>query len=233
MKSSFLLLIIPIIFTACVKEQNIEFKKPELQVRKPIPVIKKKKGSLYSLKGPSLFADKKDLQVGDIIQVQISESLSSNTKSKRELSNDRNTSLGGGLLSATAGNTLSGVTRNVSDKLNPLLGVDFNTKSSTSNNGEVKTQLNETFSTNVSAIIEQTYQNGNYYIKGSKVMLINGQKQIIKISGVIRPYDITPDNTIKSSQMANLKVLYDKQGSEVDATEKPWGSELLEKISPY
>jgi len=233
MKSSFLLLIIPIIFTACVKEQNIEFKKPELQVRKPIPVIKKKKGSLYSLKGPSLFADKKDLQVGDIIQVQISESLSSNTNNKREVSANRKNSLGGGLLTATTGNTLGGITKSAADKLNPLTGVNFGSTTTSANNGEVKTKLNETFSTNVSAIIEETYQNGNYYIKGLKEMLIDGQKQSLMLTGVIRPYDITSDNAISSSQIANLKIMYRKDGEEQDVLHVPWGLSIIQKFWPF
>lgn len=95
---------------------------------KPTPVVKRNKGSLYAIKGPSLFADKKDLHIGDIIQVKIDESLSSNTKNKRELSSDRTNSLGGGLLGATAGNTLGGVTSTVAKNVNPLLGVDFGTK---------------------------------------------------------------------------------------------------------
>ena len=41
-------------------------------------------------------------------------------------------------------------------------------------------------------------------------MLINGEKQNIKISGVIRPYDITPENTVNSSQLANLKFYMQK-----------------------
>lgn len=234
MKSKFLLLLVPFAFVACTKnEPQIDFEKPVMQVPKPTPMVRKNKGSLYSRKGASLFADKKDLQIGDIIQVRVSESLSSKTNNKRELSTDRNSSLGGGLLSPTTGNTLAGVTRNASDKINPLIGVDFNTKSNSTNNGEVKTQLNETFSTNVSAIIEETYQNGNYYIRGYKEMLIDGQKQSLVLSGVIRPYDITPDNAISSSQIANLKILYKKDGEEQDVMHVPWGIKIIQKFWPF
>ena len=229
MKNSCLLLLILIFFTACVNEQNIEFKKPKLQVPKPLPVVKKKKGSLYSLKGPSLFADKKDLQIGDIIQVQISESLSSNTNNKREVSADRKNSLGGGLLTPSTGNVLGGITENVTNKLNPLLGVNFGSTTTTANNGEIKTKLNETFSTNVSAIIEETYQNGNYYIKGFKEILIDGQKQSLMLTGVIRPYDIT----ISSSQIANLKIMYRKDGEEQDVMHVPWGVSIIQKFWPF
>ena len=67
----------------------------------------------------------------------------------------------------------------------------------------------------------------------SKEMLINGQKQNIKISGVIRPYDISPDNTVNSNQLANLKILYIKDGEENDALEKPWGTKIIESIWPF
>jgi len=233
MSSKFFLLVVPFLFVGCASQEKIDFKKPVLQVPKPAPVIKRNKGSLYSLKGPSLFADKKDLQIGDIIQVVIDESLSSNTNNKRELSSDRTNSLGGGLLGATAGNTLGGVTKTVADAANPLLGVDFGTTSNTSNNGEAKTTLSESFSTNVSAIIEETYQNGNYFIRGTKEMMIDGQMQALTLTGVIRPYDITSDNSISSSQIANLQLLYRKDGEEKDVLHTPWGLRIIQMFWPF
>ncbi len=234
MKIKYILIsIIPFLFTACGQEPQIQFEKPKLQVPKKEPTVKKKKGSLYSMRGPSLFADKKDLQIGDIIQVQISESLSSNTNSKRELSNDRDMSLGGGMLTPMTGNQLGGVTKSVANESNSLLGVNFGTESSSSNTGEVKTKLSESFSTNISAIIEETYQNGNYFIKGIKEMLIDGQKQSLVLTGIIRPYDITPDNAVSSSQIANLKILYIKDGEEQDVMKVPWGMKLIKSFWPF
>jgi len=64
-------------------------------------------------------------------------------------------------------------------------------------------------------------------------MLIDGQKQEIMISGVIRPYDISPDNSILSSQIANLKVLYKKEGEDANNLKKAWGTKLLETIWPF
>ena len=226
-------LLIPILFTsftACTStKQDITFKKPEIQIPKKNPEVRRNKGSLYSMQGTSLFADKKDLQIGDIIQIIVEEDLSSNTNNKRELTSTRANSLGGGV----AANTGSGITGTAAGLINNSLGLNIGTDSSTSDKGAVKTQLNETFSTTISAIIEETYQNGNYYIKGSKELLIEGQKQEIIVSGVIRPYDITSDNSISSSQIANLKILYDKDGVEADILETPWGLKLLRSIWPF
>lgn len=196
---------------------------------KPV-VVKRNKGSLYTVKGPSLFADKKDLQVGDIIQVQVSESMTSNTNNSRETTSDRNASLGGGV--ATAG-TAGGTAERVAKFLNPITNLGFDTTSTSANKGEVKTKLNETFSASVSAVIEETYANGNYFIKGFKEMMIDGQKQSLTLTGVIRPYDITADNTITSNQVANLKVLYEKDGEEQDVMHLPIGWQLLKLFWPF
>ncbi len=234
MKNSFILILIAIIFSACVdSKQELNFEKPEVQIPKKAPEPRKNKGSLYSMQGTSLFADKKDLQVGDIIQIVISEDLTSKSNNKRELTSTRDNSLGGGLLAATGTNSVGGIASKASDAINTNLGVNFDTKSSSSDKGKVKTELDETFATTISAIIEETYQNGNYYIKGKKEVLIEGQKQKIIVSGVIRPYDITSDNSINSAQIADLKLLYDKEGTEADILETPWGLKFMRMIWPF
>jgi flagellar L-ring protein FlgH len=223
------------IFSACsaVSEPELAFEKPEIQIPKKNPEPRKNKGSLYSMQGTSLFADKEDLQIGDIIQIVISEDLTSKSNNKRELTSTRANSLGGGIAGATGTNSLSGVTSNLANKLNANLGVNFGTNSSTSDKGKVNTQLDETFATTISAIIEETYQNGNYYIKGKKEMLIEGQRQEIIVSGVIRPYDISSDNSINSAQIADLKLLYNKDGTESEILETPWGLKFMRAIWPF
>ena len=229
--SNLILILVPFVFLGCtaISEPELNFDKPEVPIPKKPPEAIKNKGSLYSQRGTSLFADKKDLQVGDIIQIVISEDLTSKSTNKRELSSTRDNSLGGGLLASTGTNGLS----SISNKVNSTLGVGFSTNSDSSDKGSVKTSLDETFDTTVSAIIEETYENGNYYIKGRKEMLVEGQKQVIIVSGVIRPYDITSDNSINSSQVADLKLLYDKDGTEAEILETPWGLKLIRKIWPF
>ncbi len=234
MRNSFVIILILAVFSGCsASKEELAFEKPEIQIPRKSPEPLKNKGSLYSVQGTSLFADKKDLQVGDIIQIVISEDLTSKSNNKRELTSTRDNSLGGGLLAATGTNTLGGTVGSAANKFNSNLGVNFETNSSASDKGKVKTELDETFATTISAIIEETYQNGNYYIKGRKEMLIEGQRQEIIVSGVIRPYDITSDNSINSSQIADLKLLYDKDGTESDILETPWGLKFMRAIWPF
>jgi flagellar L-ring protein precursor FlgH len=232
-KTVILSIILIIIGTGCATKPQIDVDTtPNMQVPKQLTPVIKRKGALYSRKGASLFADKKDLQVGDIIQVLIEETLTNDSTNSRELNKDNTTSIGGGLFSSPT-NGSSGTVNTVNKLNNSLLGVGFNATTANSFKGSTKSAADEEFTTTISAIIEQTYQNGNYFIKGSKEMLINGQKQNIRISGVIRPYDIDPENTVYSYQLANLKILYEKDGEENTALEQGWGTKLIEAISPF
>ena len=159
----------------------------------------------------------------------ITEALTNTTNSKREITSDKSINTGTGTLSAETGGILSGRTQSGIDKLNSNLGVRFNSTGSSSFKGAGKSSIDENFQTALSVIIQETYQNGNYYIKGSKQLLIDGQMQEIIISGVIRPYDITPENSVLSTQIANLKILYKKDGEEADATKVPLIFKLLLK----
>lgn len=221
-----------LIFTGCTNKalnHELDFEKPKTQIPKKIIKAKNNKGSLYSMQGASLFADKKDLQVGDIIQINISEGLDSSSNNKRELSNSSDSSLGGAVAAPSGTNTLS----SFGNSINKNLGLKLSTGSSSSDSGEAKSSFSESFETTVSAIIQEVYQNGNYYIRGTKEILIEGQKQQIILTGIIRPYDISAENSISSNQIANLKILYNKDGEEADALNTPWGTKLLRKIWPF
>jgi flagellar L-ring protein precursor FlgH len=238
MKLKFITFFTTILLTSC-SNKNTEPKinlneKPKEQIPLKRKIIKKTyKGTLYSQQGTSLFSDKKDLQVGDILQVNISETLKNASKNSRDLTKATKTALGGGILAPLAGVTpTSGVTDRV-NKINNTLGIGFNSTSANSFKGSSSSKFDEKFSTIVSVVITQIYQNGNYFINGTKELLIDNQKQKIAISGIIRPYDISPTNTVLSSQIANLKILYKKGGDDTNSLNKSWGTNLIERIWPF
>jgi flagellar L-ring protein precursor FlgH len=241
MKFSLLtIFIVSLLFVSCSSNTpnpnhtiNLNEKPKEQVLLKKKKIKKSYKGTLYSQQGSSLFADKKDLQIGDILQVNISEALKNSSKNSRDLSKVSSTALGGGILTPLAGVTNAVSTAQNISKLNNALGVGFKTNSANSFKGSSSLKFDETFTTIVSVVITRIYQNGNYFINGSKELLINNQKQKIAISGIIRPYDISPTNTVLSSQIANLKVLYKKDGDDSNSLEKSWGTKFLELIWPF
>ena len=91
----------------------------------------------------------------------------------------------------------------------------------------------EAFTTTISARIVKVLSNGNYFIEGSKEILLNNEKQIMQITGVIRPYDISQNNEISSRYVSDAKISYITQGDIAKATNKPWGTKLIETIWPF
>ncbi len=123
--------------------------------------------------------------------------------------------------------------KTITDKVNSLSNIGFQTNSSNNFSGAGTNTRDEKFTTTVSARIIKILNNGNYFIEGKRELLLNGEKQIIQISGVIRPYDIDQTNTIDSKYIADAKILYKTEGDIDQSSTKPWGSKLIESIWPF
>lgn len=236
MKLRLSLLVTSLLLFAGCAEKKAEIKIKELPLKQvsktPEPIVNNK-GSLFTRKGPSLFSDKKDLQIGDIILVDILAEADITTEDTRTdfKTNSSQSNTGVGL---TVPDTISSGNKKTVDKLNGVLGIGLQSGSNNNFDASVEqTAKDSVQNIRISVIIEKLYQNGNYFITGFREVYVKGQKQTIKISGVIRPYDISINNEIKSEKIANLKISYEKDGVGIDNTEKPWGSRLLESISPF
>ncbi len=241
----FVLFVIIFSLTACSKSRqamNESVKineKPKYQIPAKIePPKPKAKGSLFTGQTSSLFSDRKALQLGDIIYITVKEGPSKvETKSERKTSlNDDGTTQTGGSLNnvpQTDAPILGSVLKRSAHVLNKLLGMGFSLPSrSGSFSATAETTIEDVLEYDVSAVVTEQYQNGNYLLEGLKYVVISGQKHTLKISGVMNPQELE-GNTIDSSKLANLKVVYFKDGDEQDYMEKPWGTRILETISPF
>ena len=84
------------------------------------------------------------------------------------------------------------------------LNTGFSGKGATSREGS--------FIATISARVIDVLDNGNLVIDGSKVVEINENKEIIKISGIVRPEDIETNNTIYSYNISDAKITYSGKG---------------------
>lgn len=182
-------------------------------------------GSLYGQGENPLFSDRKAMNVNDVVTVTITEKTAQTSSGKKALSKDSTDNLGAGVVTG-----LGGVAGSVANKAGQI---GFTTNSTNAFTGTGSSTRNESFSTTISARIIKVLNNGNYFIDGSRELLINGEKQIIQVSGVIRPYDIDQYNNIDSKYIADAKILYKTEGDIDQTTTKPWGSKFLETIWPF
>jgi flagellar L-ring protein precursor FlgH len=62
---------------------------------------------------------------------------------------------------------------------------------------------------------------------------MDDEEKIIKISGVVRPMDISSENTVPSEKVSEAMVSYDGEGPLSKNTEKNWLDKVLDFIWPF
>ena len=174
-------------------------------------------GSIYAQTGGGLFAtDRRAQSVGDILTVNLSEQFSAKKAQ-----------------SATSGKT-DGFEVTVPLGLQSNLGntadLTAGTKQSFSGSGGA-TQSNS-LTGKISVTVVRLFENGNLEIMGQKKLHLNNGNEYVRLSGMIRPQDISANNVVQSSRIANAKIAYLGVGDIADTGQKGWLSRALASISP-
>jgi flagellar L-ring protein precursor FlgH len=224
-------------FSACtakLTDPEIDFEPPVYVEQMPAKEDKQDftaTGSIFGQGENPLFSDHKAMHVNDIVTVVISETAKSSNTGAKQLATSDSTKLGGGLFSNT-GAANSGMQSKIAG-LNGYTNVGFSSDTTNTFKGTGSATKDASFTTTVSARIVKVLRNGNYFISGKREILIDDQKQIVQISGVIRPYDIDQYNKINSAQMSEAKILYKTEGDVDRATEQGWGTKILQAVWPF
>jgi flagellar L-ring protein FlgH len=150
--------------------------------------------------GRSLVSDAKALGVGDIVTILIVESTSANATSKMDASSKTEVSGGPGL----------GI-------FQPLTAWGINAENK--HTGDGKTTRTGDLQAEISVRIQELLPNGYFRLVGTRLVEINGDRQLIEISGVCRPQDIRADNTIQSTYIADAQIAYSGSGALNDAAQ--------------
>lgn len=140
---------------------------------------------------PSLASDNRAQQVGDVIMVLISESASATNRVRNRSSKD--TTLGGGI--AVGG---------INEQANFHLRGGFN--------GAGEVERTDRFVARMAAQVVELLPNGDFIVEGRQNLMINGEQRNIAVRGQIRQADISSDNAIVSSRLANAQINYDGKG---------------------
>ena len=220
--------------TAGLSDPEINFEPPAYVEQMPSHEEKQdftSVGSIFGQGDNPLFSDHKAMHVDDIVTVIISETAKSSNVGARQLSETDNSTLGGGTFSSAGG--ANGSIQAGINNLNGFTDIGFKTNTVSSYKGKGSATKDASFTTTISARVVKILQNGNYYIYGKREILIDDQKQIIQVSGVIRPYDIDQYNNINSSQISDAKILYKTEGDVDRANKQGWGSKAIQAIWPF
>jgi flagellar L-ring protein precursor FlgH len=99
--------------------------------------------------------------------------------------------------------------------------------------GEGRSGRSERLLATVPASVKKVYDNGNMFIEGHRVVLVNNEEQHLYVSGIVRPIDIDEQNSIKSSMIADAEIEFVGQGAMTEGQSVPWGTRVASWVWPF
>jgi flagellar L-ring protein precursor FlgH len=222
---SFLVLIILSFMAAgCMKPVR-----PDTVFVPPAEKIKPADGSIWPGENDKsmLFTDKKARYVNDIVTIIVSEVATGGNKASANTSRDTSTTASITSLLGLENDIISYFLPKVSGTLG-LEGASAN-----SLKGAGDTSRNTNVTAKISARVIRVLDNGNLIIEGRRQVTVNADDQFIVITGIIRPEDITTENTIASQFIADARILYTGEGIIDDKMRPGWMTRVVDWVWPF
>jgi len=181
-----------------------------------------------------LFADNKARYVNDIVTVVVSEASEGASKASTDTSRDSTATTG---IAALLGIEKSIAERNFKltdgnpENLEPKIGIGGTSSNSLKGKGD--TARGSKLTTRLTARVVKALDNGNLFIEGRHQLTMNAEDQYIVVSGIIRPEDITSDNTIASQNISDAKIYYMGKGVINDKMRPGWLTRVVDWAWPF
>jgi len=207
--------------------ENVEsgFFEPVFPAAEMMSNASEKSGSIFQAGQGGLFSsDRRARRVGDILTVDFNEVFAA-TKAQTAASAKSDSFdvtlpdvlpniITGGLGNGKDGNAMAaGTTRSFS--------------------GSGNAAQSNSLTGRLSVTIVRVFDNGNMGVLGQKELTLNNGKEYIRLSGIVRPEDISPSNTVSSNLLADAQISYTGAGQLADSSKPGWLSRALRTVSPF
>lgn len=179
-----------------------------------------------SQRGNNLFQDDRAWQPYDLITIVVTE----NSEGKKEADTEVKTS---SEVAAAIENFLGA--EKYLEQMNSKADLSNLIKASTTSNfkGEGDTSRKGSLRATISAMVVEILPGGVLRIEGEKIIAVNQEEQILVISGLVRPRDISSDNEVDSAKVAQLRIDFFGKGSVGSAQTGGWLSNLIRYLWPF
>lgn len=158
----------------------------------------------------TLFEDHKAMRVGDTLTIVLVEKTQASKNAKTSISKEGETSI--------AGPTVFG--RPVTSNGVPILEQELS--SSSDFDGSGASSQGNSLSGNITVTVAEVLSNGNLVVRGEKRLTLNQGDEYIQISGIVRPSDISGENRVLSTQLADARIRYSGSGAVADSNVMGW-----------
>jgi flagellar L-ring protein precursor FlgH len=172
-----------------------------------------------------MFADRKAAAKGDILTIVIAESAVAQTTQTKKA--DRKSSLN----DAVERFLFSAATSGLGTHKGQVPATSIAGASSYSGGGAVNNS--QSVSSRAAVLVTDVLPNGNLVIEGVRVVTFSGETQYVVLHGLVRTDDISPNNTILSTNIADARVEFHSEGTLTEAQKRGWLSKLYERLRPF
>ncbi|HID00462.1 MAG TPA: flagellar basal body L-ring protein FlgH [Piscirickettsiaceae bacterium] len=186
-----------------------------------------KNGSLFQgNQTMTLFDDARAHRVGDIITINLIEKFKANKKDESKYS--RNNDLDPGGISLF-GRTDSQILAEAQGLFSPLKVAG----SKTAFQGKSDVKQDSSITGKIAVMVTEVLPNGNLVVRGERWITVSDGEEVVRFAGIIRPQDIQPDNTIDSTKVADVRLIYQDTGYAGDVTRPSAAQKWFTKYWPF
>lgn len=190
------------------------------------PALKAAPGSLFSEAAGGYLEDTRAVRVGDVVVILVSESADAQGNATTKLTRDSSTKLGM--------DTLFGAMaafKKAHPDVDPGKLLSFASASGFAGDGN--TQRKGQLNASIAVRITRDLPNGDLFVEGTKVIMINNEEYHLYVSGVVRRADIGQDNAVSSSRIADAQFEFTGRGDISDQNRKGWFSRGVDAVNPF
>jgi len=166
----------------------------------------------------AIYADDVARQIGDVLTIKISEDSKVDNKAKRDMQKETDRS-----------SSFDGKLGNLAD-----LG-DFGMAAESNNELKSKADYKDVrkFEDSITVVVVDILPNRNLIVMGTRNRDIGGDIQTIEVSGIVRPSDVAFDNTVRSEQVADFRIVSKTGGVSGPFTKPGWLGRIFDIIWPF
>lgn len=204
-----------------------KYQKPPAEQDADQPQVFKTANSLWRPGSRTFFRDQRARSVGDILKVVVTIQDSAKLDNKTEIK--RNDTMNTGVPNILGYE--ADFAQVLPKAVNPSKLVGINTADN--NKGEGKIDRKETINTTIAATVVEILPSSNLVIKGSQEVKVNYEVREVTVEGIVRPEDISAQNSVTLDQIAEARVTYGGRGNVSDYQQPRYGKQILDTILPF
>lgn len=171
-----------------------------------------------------LFVDNRGRQIGDVLTVTLNETTDIDQKENRAL--DKKSKAGG--IFSFASSWIDGAANQAASA-----SFEADAGSNRSFDGEANFSSQRDLADRMTVTIVDVLPNGYVVIEGFRRRVISGEDRLLRISGIVRPADVSVTNVVESRFISNFQVAYEGKGVDSKFVNQGWFSRAMNKLWPF